>query len=108
VRAEGASTAAAAPGADATPVEGGAAAAQQRRSHWRRNLQITGALMVVWFVVSFVMTYFARELNFRFFGWPFSYWVGAQGAILVYLSIVALYAHLLHRADRAHGVAEED
>jgi putative solute:sodium symporter small subunit len=33
----------------------------------------------VWFVVTFVVAYFARDLNFNFFGWPFSFWVAAQG-----------------------------
>lgn len=83
------------------------AAAERQRQHWRRNLRLTSVLMLLWFVVSFVLSYFARELNFRFFGWPFSYWVGAQGAILVYLAIVAMYAHVMDRLDRAHGVAEE-
>jgi putative solute:sodium symporter small subunit len=92
----------------ADDAEAAAAAADQRRRHWRRNLRLTGALMGVWFVVSFALTYFARELSFRFFGWPFSYWMGAQGAILVYLAIVALYAHVMDRLDHAHGVAEED
>lgn len=92
--------------ADQEPMDTAAAALRQR--YWRMNLRITGALMLVWFVVSFVLTFFARELSFRFLGWPFSYWVGAQGAILVYLAIVALYAHWMDRLDRSHGVAEDD
>jgi hypothetical protein len=31
--------------------------------------------MAIWFVVTFVVGYFARDLNFTFFGWPFSFWV---------------------------------
>jgi putative solute:sodium symporter small subunit len=85
-----------------------AAGAALRLRYWRLNLRLTAALMSLWFVVSFVLTFFARELSFSFFGWPFSYWVGAQGAILVYLALVALYAQLMHRWDRAHGVAEDD
>jgi putative solute:sodium symporter small subunit len=79
-----------------------------RQRYWRFNLQFTAWLMLLWFVVSFGVTFFARELSFRFFGWPFSYWVGAQGAILVYLAIIALYAHVMDRQDRAYGVAEDD
>jgi putative solute:sodium symporter small subunit len=79
----------------------------QRQRYWRRNLQLTAGLLLVWFLVSFGVTFFARELSFSFFGWPFSYWVGAQGAILVYLGIVALYAQVMDRLDRAHGAAED-
>ncbi len=80
---------------------------EQRQRYWRRNLQLTAGLLLLWFLVSFGVTFFARDLSFSFFGWPFSYWVGAQGAILVYLGIVALYAHVMDRLDRAHGAAED-
>ncbi|EWS64727.1 putative solute:sodium symporter small subunit [Hydrogenophaga sp. T4] len=50
------------------------------RRYWRKNLNITAVLLAIWFVVTFVVSYFARDLNFNFFGWPFSFWVGAQGA----------------------------
>lgn len=93
------------PEATASPDAAGAAL---RLRYWRLSLRLTAALMSLWFVVSFVLTFFARELSFSFFGWPFSYWVGAQGAILVYLALVAIYAQLMHRWDRAHGVAEDD
>lgn len=75
--------------------------------HWRSNLRLTGALMVIWFVVSFGVAYFARELSFSFFGWPFSFWVAAQGALCVYLGIVVAYARRMNRLDIEHGVAEE-
>jgi putative solute:sodium symporter small subunit len=78
------------------------------RLYWRRNLCLTGLLLFVWFLVSFVVTYFARELNFSFFGWPFSFWVGAQGALVVYVLIIGLYARVMNRLDQAHGVAEDD
>ena len=37
--------------------------AQQRDVYWRRNLTLTGRLLLVWFVATFVMIYFARELG---------------------------------------------
>lgn len=78
------------------------------RRYWCRNLRITGVLLFAWFVVSFVIAYFARELDFAFFGWPFSYWVGAQGALVVYVLIVAVYARAMNKLDREHGVAEDE
>jgi len=78
-----------------------------RLRYWRRNLRVTAVLMLLWFVVTFVVAYFARELSFEFFGWPFSYWVGAQGALIVYLGIIAFYARYMNRLDREHDVAEE-
>jgi putative solute:sodium symporter small subunit len=76
--------------------------------YWRSNLRLTGALLAVWFVVTFVIGWFARELDFSFFGWPFSFWVAAQGALIVYVAIVWFYARRMEQLDREHGVAEEE
>ena len=81
---------------------------QNPQPHWRQNLRMTGVLLLIWFVVTFVVAYFARSLSFKFFGWPFSFWVGAQGALLVYLAIVWYYARRMNTLDREHGMAEED
>ncbi len=69
------------------------------RLAWRRNLRWIAALLVVWFVVTFVVSWFARELTFNFLGWPFSFWVGAQGALIVYVLMAAFYAWRMNRAD---------
>jgi putative solute:sodium symporter small subunit len=77
-------------------------------TYWRRNLRITGALLAVWFVVTFVATFFARELSFRFFGWPFSFWLAGQGALLVYLLLIGLYARAMNRLERELGLEDQD
>ena len=78
------------------------------RPYWQRNLRLTAGLLAVWFVVTFVLPFFARELSFRFFGWPFSFWAAAQGALVVYLLLVSYYARAMNRLDHEHGVAEGD
>jgi putative solute:sodium symporter small subunit len=75
--------------------------------YWQKNLRITSILMFIWFVVTFVVAYYARELNFNFFGWPFSFWVGAQGALVVYVALIGFYAYYMNKLDVAHGVDEE-
>lgn len=80
---------------------------EDQRAYWRKNLRITGILLAIWFFVTFVIGYFARDLNFSFFGWPFSFWVAAQGALVVYVLIIGFYAHYMGKLDHAHGVAEE-
>lgn len=76
--------------------------------YWRKNLTLTAGLLLVWFVVTFGVSYYARELNFNFFGWPFSFWVGAQGALVVYVLIIGFYAWFMNRMDIEHGVDEEE
>jgi len=82
-------------------------ATDTRVAYWRKNLRITAALLGVWFVVTFAVTFFARELSFRFFGWPFSFWVAAQGALLVYLALIGIYARLMNRLDAALGASQD-
>ena len=80
----------------------------QQRRYWRKTLQLTAGLLLIWFLVSFVATYFARDLSFSFFGWPFSFWLGAQGGPLVYGLIIGFYAWAMHRLDVAHDQDEVD
>jgi len=79
---------------------------ERQREYWRKNLRITAVLMVIWFIVTFGVGYFARELNFTFFGWPFSFWVGGQGALIVYVLMIWYYARTMNRLDQEFGVAE--
>jgi putative solute:sodium symporter small subunit len=78
------------------------------REYWRKNLRITGILLGVWFLVTFVMGYYARDLNFNFFGWPFSFWMAAQGSLIIYVLIIWIYARYMNNLDQEFGVAEED
>jgi len=75
--------------------------------HWAANLRLTAVLLCVWFFVSFVLIFFARDLNFSFFGWPFSFWVAAQGALLVYGFITWFYARRMSRLDDQLGPAPD-
>ena len=81
---------------------------QRHHEYWRKTLWITGVLLAIWFVVTFVIAYFARSLTFNFFGWPFSFWVAAQGALIVYVLLIWYYAHYMHRLDQEYGVAETE
>ena len=82
------------------------AAARARRAHWRRTLRLTGVLLLAWFLVGYVVTWFARDLDFPFFGWPFSFWVAAQGAVIVFVGLLAVYAQRMARND--DRLAHED
>ena len=75
--------------------------------YWRRNLVLIAGLLAVWFGVTFGVAFFARELSFEFFGWPFSFWVASQGAIFVFLLIVVIYTWRMDRLDAEAGSGGE-
>jgi len=81
---------------------------EKQRHYWQKNLRITAILLGIWFFVTFVVIYFARDLNFTFFGWPFSVWVAGQGALIVYVLIIWYYQVYMGKLDREHDVHEED
>ena len=80
----------------------------RRQEYWSKNLRITAILLLLWFVATYVIGYFARDLSFNFFGWPFAFWVGAQGALVLYVWIIWYYARYMNQLDKEFGVDEGD
>ena len=81
---------------------------ENHQRYWQKNLRITAILMFIWFVVTYVVSYFARDMSFTFFGWPFSFWMASQGSLVVYVVIIWFYARYMNQLDQEHGVAEEE
>ena len=79
---------------------------EKHKEYWRKTIRITVILMVIWAFVTYVIGFFARDLTFNFFGWPFSFWVGAQGAPLTYVILIGFYAWYMNRLDKEYGVSE--
>ena len=65
--------------------------------HDPRVLRLKAALLAVWVLVSFGLTFFARDMQFAIGPWQFSYWVAAQGALGAYIAIVVVYAWAMTR-----------
>jgi putative solute:sodium symporter small subunit len=81
---------------------------ESHHRYWRKNLNLTAVLLALWFVVTFVVSFFARDLNFTFFGWPFSFWMASQGSLVIYVAIIWFYAHKMNQLDQEHNVAEDE
>ena len=80
----------------------------KHQAYWSKNLRLTAILLAIWFVVTYVVSYYARDLNFNFFGWPFSFYMGAQGSLVIYVAIIWYYARYMNNLDHEYGVAEEE
>lgn len=59
------------------------------------------AMLLIWFTVSFGFVFFARDLQFIVLGWPLSFWLAAQGVVLIFVLIVAVYAWGANRIEAA-------
>jgi putative solute:sodium symporter small subunit len=81
----------------------------KHREYWRRNLVVTATLLSIWFVVTYVVGFFARELNqITILGFPFGFYMGAQGSLIIYVVMIFYYARYMNRLDKEYGVAEEE
>lgn len=78
----------------------------KHREYWKKNVTITLILLAIWAIVTYVIGYYAREFSFNFFGWPFAFWVGGQGALVIYVIIIGYYARYMNRLDKEYGVEE--
>ena len=79
------------------------AAPLTRAQHWERTRRLTALLLALWLLITFCAAFFARELaGLSVFGWPLSFYLAAQGASLVYLAILAIYAWRMRRLDKEY------
>ena len=86
-----------------------AAQRAKQRAYWRRNVWLTVVLLLLWFVVTFVVSFFARELNaVTVMGFPLGFYMGAQGTLIVYVVIIFVYARIMNRLDRQYGIDAEE
>lgn len=75
--------------------------ARAHARYWRFNVGLIAVLMAIGFAVSFLVPLFAPALAaLRLGGFSLPFYLGAQGAILVYLLLIAVYVLLMQRADR--------
>jgi putative solute:sodium symporter small subunit len=80
---------------------------EKHQEYWRKNLVITAILLFVWFVVTYVEGWYARELNsITFLGFPLGFYMSAQGSLIVYVVIIGIYARYMNNLDRVYGVHE--
>ena len=82
---------------------------EKHQEYWRKNLVITAILLIVWFIVTYVEAWFARELNqYSFLGFPFGFYMSAQGSLIIYVLLIGIYAWYMNRLDIEYGVDEGD
>jgi putative solute:sodium symporter small subunit len=80
---------------------------QKHHEYWQRNLKVTAILLTIWFVVTFVIGWFARDLtSITILGFPFPFYMGAQGSLIIYVLIIWYYAHYMNKLDNEYGVQE--
>ena len=78
--------------------------------YWRTNLLIVGALLSVWFIVSFGLSILCVDgLNtIRMGGFRLGFWMAQQGSMYVFVALIFVYVWLMNRLDREYGLEEQE
>lgn len=82
---------------------------EKQQRYWQRSVRLTVALLVFWFLVTLLPTWFADSLNeVVILGFPLGFYMGAQGALVIYLLIIWYYGRTMNRLDKASNVVEAE
>jgi len=81
---------------------------EKHQEYWSKTLRLTAVMLAIWFIVTYVVGFYARELSFNFFGWPFAFYMGAQGSLIIYILIIWYYSKTMNKLDQEFGVAEAE
>ena len=62
------------------------------QSATKRRWSLHAGLLALWFAASFGLVFFANDLQMVVANWPVGFWFAAQGSVLVFIVIVAIFA----------------
>ncbi len=81
----------------------------QKEVHWQRTKGLMIVHLVIWFIFSFVVHWFAPQLNkISFIGFPLGFYMAAQGSLIVFVVQLFVFVHQQDAIDRECGMAEEE
>ncbi len=76
-------------------------------SYFREKNRNMIIYFIIWFIVSFGVVLFAEPLSeFTINGFPFHYFMGAQGAVITFIILLFVNAKLGDNIDKKYGIDE--
>jgi putative solute:sodium symporter small subunit len=86
----------------------GAPSAMRPEGYWRANVRLQFGLLAIWAVFGYVLSIFlAGPLNtITVYGFPVAFWFAQQGAIVVFVILIFVYAWQMDRIDEKYDVHE--
>ncbi len=82
---------------------------ERLKSYWRANLRVLATLLGIWAFVAFGCGIVLGDWldQFHIGGFPLGFWFTQQGAMLVFVALIAVYHLWMSRIERAHGVDDD-
>jgi putative solute:sodium symporter small subunit len=81
----------------------------QKEVHWHRTKTLMIVHLGIWFIFSFVVHWFAPQLNkISFIGFPLGFYMAAQGSLIVFVIQLFVFVRQQDAIDRQCGMAEQE
>ena len=81
---------------------------EQLSRYWGKVRNLTILVIVVWFLASYGAVIVGNWLNkISILGFPLGYYMGAQGALIVFLLLQIVFNKKMDAIDKEFGVEEE-
>ena len=79
----------------------------KRQLHWQKTRNLTLVILVIWFIFSFVVHWFAKDLNvMSFIGFPLGYYFAVQGSLIIFVLLIFLQNRYQDKIDDESGLGE--
>ncbi len=80
-----------------------------RERHWEKTRSLMILVLVLWFIFSLVIPWFAKDLNsLNFLGFPLGYYMCVQGSLIVFVLLIFFLNWRQDAIDDEFGFSGED
>ncbi len=81
---------------------------QNLENYWQENRNLVLTMLGIWFAVSYLIQFFSGAINsIVIAGFPLGYYMGSQGALIVFVVMIFFYAKKMNELDKKYNLEEE-
>lgn len=77
-------------------------------AYWQENQRLIMILLVIWFTVTYIPPLLINQFNSIVIGgFPFGYYMGSQGSLVVFVILIFYYAFKMNKLDQKYDMHEK-
>ncbi len=77
---------------------------ERREIHWSKTRNLTMVILLIWFVFSLVLPWFAKDLNsMSFLGFKLGYYFLVQGSLIAFVVLIFVQNKMQDTIDDEYG-----
>jgi putative solute:sodium symporter small subunit len=81
------------------------------QAHWNKTTRLMFICLGIWFFFGYIIHMFVNTLNhihIPVLGFPLGFYMASQGSLIVFVTLLFVFAKKQDNIDREFGVAEDD